>query len=303
MTGPGGPGVDPNDPTRWAALPPSSPPGYPPSAPWPGYPMPAPGGYPPGEPPRRGRGWRWAVLATVCALAVGAVAFMAFTGRDKDAETADGEPTSASSLSTAAQPPVPNSAIDTLLPDKDTVGSAVNDANLHPTETQKQMGTGDTVSADCQGVDTVNSGSVYAGSGWIDVRVQRWRSPDRPDHPELTHDVVVGVVTYPRADAAAAFFAAHSATWKGCAGRSINTRPAGDSGAPDVIWSVGEVTELEDMVTTTETAEGGAGWMCRNALAVRRNVIIRADACGMTIPDTALTTIVDAVAAKIDAAG
>ena len=294
--------ANPGDPTRWAALPPPGPAwsgAPPPPAGW-GSPPPTPPSWGPPGPPKRDRGPLWAVLAVICVIAVAAiVVVLVLTGRHTDSAAVGSAPQT-SAQETA---PVPASVIDRLLPDKETLTSAVADPELRMEVDENRMDEENIVGADCQGLASTAAGAVYAGSGWTAVHWQRWRSPAEPD-PDAVHDVLVTVVTYPRKSAADDFRAALSRIWNDCAGRSINVRPTADTGKPDDFWSAGQVSEAGDVLIVPVTQEGGNGWLCQNGLSVRNNVIIRTDVCGYpdTIPDNATVTLVDAVTEKIDAA-
>ncbi len=310
-----GPTPDPDERTRWT--PPSPParpaaPGYqvPPS--WQGAspptgppatgqwgqvpPMPPPGMFPPGA-PRGNRGLAWALLGTVCVLAVTAVVLtLIFTGDRQSSETATQTTTSVDKAA------VPASAIDGLLPAKDTLASAVDDPGLGLIEEGNRMGTATPVEADCGGMNSSSAGSVYGGSGWTAVRWQRWRSPPEPDAPTWKHEIVLSVVTYPQAKLAGDFYAKQAATWKRCANRTVNMRFTDEDDTADYFWSVGEVTDSGGVLKTTVTNEGSDGWTCQNVMVVHNNVVSRVGACGYTLPDAPDQPIIDAIAEKIDAA-
>lgn len=317
MAFPGGPAPGPDDPTQWTPLPPA--PGYPGPAPWrqpPGPPPPGwnpaqPRGYPPpagfgGDPPgppRRSRGLLWAALAAVCVLAIGAVVFVVLTRRDPGSETDSAASTSGtSSTAPAATALVPVSALGGLFPGKDTIAAAAGDPNLGVVSEEDGMAPGRIVDQDCQGIYSVGAEPVYAGSGWTASHYQRWLSPPEPNPQQLDRAVLLSVALYPQPAPADAFYAKQSAAWKGCANRTINVRdPAAQDGA-DEFWTVGEVTESDNVVRTVITSEGGNGWAAQHAMLLRDNAVVRVGVVGYTIPDGAVQALIDAITQKIDAA-
>lgn len=48
---------------------------------------------------------------------------------------------------------------------------------------------------------------------------------------------------------------------------------------PDVVWTVGAVTDDNGTLSTSQVQEGGDGWTCQRALTVRNNVAVDIVAC------------------------
>ncbi|MEB3034085.1 sensor domain-containing protein [[Mycobacterium] nativiensis] len=300
MNDPRGPIPNPYDPTQFAPMNrPMMPPGpVPPS--WP--PM------PPGPPPQRpNRGLLWALLAAVCVLAVISVVLtVMLVGRGEQDTAKSTAKTSTAATTSAAAPgkaPVPASAIERLLPSKDTMATAVDDDGLGVVRSGDSMDSATVVDAACQGVNFVAAGPVYAGSGWTAVRWQRWYSPADFDAPKLTHGLVLSVVTYPSAEAAGAMYTKQSQAWRGCVGRTANMRVTNtEENASDTFWTVGEVTDSDGLLQTTAISEGGGGWSCQNTLTVRNNVVAQANVCGDSIRAAAARDILSSITKQVDAA-
>lgn len=284
-----------------------------PMPPVPGGQFPAPlppglGGPPPG-PQRPNRRMLWALLAAACVIAVVGVALVvALPGRDKHEKARPAAKTSLSTTTSAAsapagKPPVPVSKIEGLLPAQEALAAAVADPELGVVMSGEAMDDVTVVDADCQGITSVASGPVYAGTGWTTIRWQRWYSPPDIDTHELKHGLLVSVAAFPGADNAQAFYAKQSEKWKRCAGRTLNMTVTNGTDEPSVFWTVTDVTESDGVVKTTAISEGGGGWACQDALTVRNNVVTQSDVCGDSIPPNAAQDILTSITTKVDALG
>lgn len=271
------------------------------------FPPPLPpglGGPPPGSsgPNRK----MWALLATVAVVAViGIVLTVTLSGRGHHdtAEPAAKTATSTTASPSPEKPPVPVSKLEGLLPRQEALAGAVADPELGLVMSGEAMDEVTVVDTDCQGISSVASGPVYAGSGWTSIRWQRWYSPPDIDTPELKHGLLVSVVMFPRAEHAQAFYAKQSDRWKRCAGRTMNMTVTNGDNEPRVFWTTTEVTESDELVKTTAISEGGGGWSCQDALTIRNNVIAQADVCGNSMPANAAQDILNGITSKVDAAG
>ncbi|MFL0276011.1 sensor domain-containing protein [Mycobacterium sp. SMC-19] len=282
-----------------------------PIQPFPGGQYPVPplppglGGPPPGSPgPNRRK--MWALLATVAVVAViGIVLTVTLSGRSRHdtARPAAKTETSATASASSDKSPVPVSKIEELLPRQGALAAAVADPELGVVMSGEAMDEVTVVDADCQGISSVASGPVYAGTGWTAIRWQRWYSPPDIDTHDLKHGLLVSVATFPRAENAQAFYAKQSDKWKRCAGRTLNMTVTSGDNEPRVFWTVTEVTESDELVKTTAISEGGGGWSCQDALTIRNNVVAQADVCGNSIPANAAQDILGSITPKVDAAG
>lgn len=262
-------------------------------------------GPPPGSPgPNRRK--IWTVLATVAVVAViGIVLTVTLSGRSRHdtARPAAKTETSATASASSDKSPVPAAKIAGLLPRQEDLAAAVGDPELGVVASGEAMDEVTVVDADCQGISSVASGPVYAGTGWTAIRWQRWYSPPDIDTHDLKHGLLVSVAAFPRAENAQAFYAKQSDKWKRCAGRTLNMTVTNGDNEPRVFWTVTEVTESDELVKTTAISEGGAGWSCQDALTIRNNVVAQADVCGNSIPANAAQEILGSIAPKVDAAG
>lgn len=268
---------------------------------------PAPGGHappswppgPPGPPPRGNRRLIWLLVGLVCVLSVVAVVLtMSLIGRNRD-ETPK---STTASAGPEDHSPVPVSALEGLLPDKDVVRDAVADAALGVVDKGEAMFNAIVVEPTCQGLNFIAAGPVYAGSGWTTVRWQIWNSPAELEPANLTHQLLTSVVGYPSAHAARAFFDKQGTAWRSCSERTVNMRITNMENTTDSFWTVGTVTDSDGVVSTTEISEGGGGWSCQLTMGLRNNVITQVNICGETTPATAAQQVLDSINQKIDAA-
>lgn len=281
------------------------PPFAPPNRPIPPFPPPWPPG-PPGPPPRGNRRLAWGLLATVCVIAVIAVVLTVVLpgrGRHDTAKPAAKTGTSTTAPASSDKAPVPVAKIEGLLPAQEALAAAVADPELGVVMSGEAMDEVTVVDADCQGITSVASGPVYAGTGWTAIRWQRWYSPPDIDTHDLKHGLLVSVAAFPRAENAQAFYTKQSDRWKRCAGRTLDMTVTNVDNEPRVFWTITEVTESDGVVKTTAISEGGGGWSCQDALTVRNNVVAQADVCGNSIPANAAQEIVNGITPKVDAAG
>ncbi len=103
------------------------------------------------------------------------------------------------------------------------------------------------------------------------------RSSREPGDPS-THLSIRLWCCFPSRDAAA-FFTASAQRWPACSNRQYTlTQP----GQPDLVWTVGPVTNTNGTLSATQTTQGGNGWACERALTVPNNVAIDIAACSYT---------------------
>ncbi|WP_165797914.1 sensor domain-containing protein [Mycolicibacter virginiensis] len=246
------------------------------------------------------------MLATVAVIAViGVVLTVTLSGRDRHdtAKPAAKTGTSVTGSASSDKSPVPAAKIAGLLPRQEDLAAAVGDPELGVVASGEAMDEVTVVDADCQGISSVASGPVYAGTGWTAIRWQRWYSPPDIDTHDLKHGLLVSVAAFPRAENAQAFYAKQSDKWKRCAGRTLNMTVTNGDNEPRVFWTVTEVTESDELVKTTAISEGGGGWACQDALTIRNNIVAQADVCGNSIPANAAQDILGSITPKVDAAG
>jgi hypothetical protein len=253
---------------------------------------------------RRSHPLLWSLLTIVCVLVVGVVVgTVILAGRDRQHESA-GNPAmpSVTQTTSPSRNSVPVSALDELLPGKDTLVSVVGDGGLGRGNGGNRIVGDVMVTADCQGIGSVAALPVYAGSGWTAVNWQNWHSPAEPDPEVLTHEVILSVVSYPHSEAANRFYDKASAAWKKCAGRVVNQRYTDQDSTEDSFWTVGEVNDADNVLETSTVNEGGGGWVCQNALTVDNNIIAQAIVCADTPSAAQVHAILDAIRKNIDAA-
>jgi serine/threonine kinase PknH len=150
---------------------------------------------------------------------------------------------------------------------------------------------------DCLAVAAPPQEKVYAGSGWSAVRHQLLHEPGAKPGDDHTHTLIQDVVSFASANTAAAFFDTSTHRWRTCANQQYTrTEP----GTPNVVWTVGPVSNTNGTLSATKTEEGGNGngWTCQRALTVANNVAIDISACGYNLSESAVN-IAHQIAAKV----
>jgi serine/threonine kinase PknH len=138
--------------------------------------------------------------------------------------------------------------------------------------------------------------SAYARSGWTAFGEQVLAERDAPSH--FTHWVDQGVVLFPSAKAAQAFFNASAQQWPACSNRQCTFA---EPGKANNVWAVGPVSNANGTLSYLNTKEGNTdGWACQRALTVANNVVIDIDVCSTNSyqPDSAVN-IAHQIAAKV----
>jgi hypothetical protein len=157
----------------------------------------------------------------------------------------------------------------------------------------------------CLPLDSPLIAPVYAGSGWTAFREQALQDPGDTSGSELTHLVDQGVVLFSSAHDAGAFFTASAQRWPACANRQYHDAVAGK---PDVVLTVGPVSNTNGTLSASSTAGGGNSSLtwnwnsCQRALTVANNVVIDVLACSGNRSDSqsdAAVNIAHEIAAKV----
>ena len=135
---------------------------------------------------------------------------------------------------------------------------------------------------------------AYAGSGW-----SAFRNQVLEERTGWTHHVSEGVVLFPSAREAEAFFAASAQRWSACANRQFTHTEASK---PEELWTVGPVSNTNGTLSATKIQVRPkpvmAGWGCQRALTVANNVVIDVSACSGPTSDAAVN-IAHQIAAKV----
>ena len=101
---------------------------------------------------------------------------------------------------------------------------------------------------------------------------------------------------FPSARDASAFYDTSTQSWPACSNRrfsDINSRK------PGTVWTVAASTNENGILTTSKVQEGGDGWTCQRALAVRNNVAIDIVACAYSQSGSPAFDIAQQIAAKV----
>jgi hypothetical protein len=194
---------------------------------------------------------------------------------------------------TPPSPPTVDSAgLDSiLLPDSD-IHSIVGRSDLSATGVINHMD--DTARAmsnpECVGIRGTAIASVYAGSGYTDVRDQAFTRDD----PSIF--IAQTAVLFPSADLAAKFLNTSAEKASHCVGETVSVST--ENG--DVSWTVGELTRNDSQVVQGATQEGAGGYACQHVIRAVSNVIIETAACHDNVTDEA-TRIAEKMAANVPA--
>jgi serine/threonine kinase PknH len=212
--------------------------------------------------------------------------------------------------STLSQPPSPTvapiaeAALDGLLLSPDqintTMGSTemtVTGLNHAPTVMDDDIA--NVADAACRPLNGNLLASAYAGSGWTAFREQVLRDPG----DQWIHDADQGVVLFASARDADAFFTASAQSWPACANRQYTYTQA--AGRPDMVWSVGPVSNTNGTLSYGDTLQALNNWnseFCQRVVTVANNVVIDIETCSHNQSDSqsdAAVTIAHQIAAKI----
>lgn len=267
---------------------------------WPAHP-----GVPPWQPPPPRPGGRrtlWVALSASVALGAALIGtVVAVTGDDGGAAPA---PTAAADTTpdatTPPEPvdPVPVSALAGLLPTPSEAAAIAGSATMIGTpgtdgRIYESMADEPLVDAECT---SLMSGErlAYRGSGFTASR-QQFLLGEGP-----VRKVVQTVVSFSDAAGAQRHVTDTADTWRACENRTVNLSVVGTD---PVYWSVVGVKESDGTLAATKIEEGGGGWVCRNGMAARNNVVIDFAICGVDVPESVVPAFVDKVASKIEGIG
>jgi PknH-like extracellular domain len=194
---------------------------------------------------------------------------------------------------TTSRPPVAVGALDELLLSPNDVGTAMGAAGMSVKQTDSKMydDSTDIPAAACRNSSPADT-SVYAGSGWTAVRIQYLRD----DGDNYTHEAEQAVVSFPSANQASAFYNSAASRWNDCANRQYHVVRAG---RPDMIWTVGPISNSSGMLSATRVREGGNGWSCHRVLTASNNIAIDLVACGYSDPTDAAVSMARQIRAKV----
>ncbi|MDP7706930.1 sensor domain-containing protein [Mycobacterium sp. TY815] len=151
---------------------------------------------------------------------------------------------------------------------------------------------GATASDDCAETWNVAWVPMYTGSGWVAMRTQFVATPDKE------HRVWQGIVRFPFAVDATAFYSRQVAAWRTCDGRRIAMRYLDEPALADQLFDVGSAGDHDGILTQTSTEADEPTWMCEHALSARNNVIVDVQVCGERLTGQA-ESVTRAVVAKV----
>ena len=198
---------------------------------------------------------------------------------------------------TTTAPSVAEAALEGLLLSPDQINTAMGTTGMTVTDTPTAMVDDSAHVADraCLPLGSPVEALVYAGSGSSAMRAQRLKQPGP------IHLVDQGVVLFSSAHDADAFFTASAQSWPACSNRQYSVTVAG---APDQVFTVGPVSNINGTLSATKTLETGY-WLwqsCQRALTVANNVAIDVQACSQNQSDSqsdSAVNIAHQIAAKV----
>ncbi|CAJ1506909.1 sensor domain-containing protein [[Mycobacterium] burgundiense] len=269
---------------------------------WPPHP-----GVPPWQPPPRPRAQRLRWVAVSAAVVIGAATLgsVLVANRDEPAPnppaagavedpSPQADPSDGTETPDAVRP-VPVAALSGLLLNLPEAAAVVGSATMAGSvdsgeRIYEAMADEPLVDNDCI---ALYSGKLlaYRGSGFTASR-QQFLTGDAP-----RRKLVQTVVSFADPAAAQRHVSATRAKWDGCANRTVNLAVVGATAGE--YWAVQNVTEDAGILSTTTIEEAGDGWLCRNALAARNNIVLDFAICGTDVPESAVPAFVDKVAGKI----
>jgi hypothetical protein len=235
-----------------------------------------------------------AVIVVIVAATVGYF----LTGPKPQPSTSSRPFTMSQPSNTISQPPSPTiapvaeAALDGLLLSPDQINTTMRATGMTVSDTTTAMSDDNPFMPDkaCQPIDGNVMAPVYAGSWWTAFREQVLQEPGNT--PTLSADQ--GVVLFPSAHDADAFFTASTQSWPACSNRQYTLI---QPGFPDQLWTVGPVSNTTGALNATETRRD-TGWTCQRALTVAKNVAIDVRVCGYT-QSGAGVDIAHQIAAKV----
>ena len=265
---------------------------------WPGG-QPPPLLPPPPPPAAPGEHNRWRVLgiatlvvAVVVAVLTAGAIYYAINHSTKPAPTTTTAPRAAPRTATTALPgsAVTTANMDALLLTDAEINTTMGTTTMKVIATVTTLGDNNVSPPECLPLAGALQSKVYAGSGWVAAHGRALREPsDQYPH------VFDGVVLFPSAQRAAAFFTASSKSWPACA--NLGYTFIDDTGQTEQ-RTVGPVSVTNDTISATNTTEGGNGLACQHALTASNNVVIETLVCAYKLTDQAVR-IAQQVAAKV----
>jgi serine/threonine kinase PknH len=132
---------------------------------------------------------------------------------------------------------------------------------------------------DCSGTLTVGEDSVYAGSGYTAVSVQRLQEPG----DNRQHLVGQAAVRFPSAGKAGAFVRSSAEKWRACTTQTVTQANADGT---TIRWVVGNLSSTDPRIVQGHSQTDPAnGWTCQHVVRAVSNVVLDSDACGYHITD------------------
>ena len=225
------------------------------------------------------------VLAGACTLAVSCTT------------TANGKAVPADKSGPITSAPVAVSALDGLLLDPSQINSALGATTMKVWFSAKAMWDwgSNITDKNCLAIDGPAQDRVYTDTGWTAVRGQRV-DDSVDDSKKRDHYAIQAVVAYPSAHDASAFYNSSVQGWPSCSNRRFSDVTQGQ---PDVVWTVGAITNANGTLSTSQVQEGGDGWTCQRALTVRNNIAVDVVACSYNQSGSPATDIAAQIAAKV----
>jgi hypothetical protein len=239
-----------------------------------------------------------ATVAVAIAFAAG-LPIAACGGNDQGS----GPASSKTTTTTATRPPLAQPALDGLLLTPDELNSAmsVTGMSVQQNATAMQEDYDKKWPSECYFTSSSAESPAYAGSGFTAVRVQAVGAPSSGD--QAPPSATTGLVLFPSATEASAFFTASSKAWAACADRQFSV-PLEKPDDPEQRFQTKALTNANGVLSLSLTGTiSGPGinitMTCQRALTARNNVAIDISTCGKDPGDTAVT-IANQIGGKVD---
>jgi serine/threonine kinase PknH len=244
---------------------------------------------PPPLPAARGEHNRWRVVG-ITVLVVAVVVAVLAGGGIYYAITHTNKPAPSTTTTAPSGPAVTVATMDALLLNAAEINTAIGTTTMTVIAAVTTLGDQSVSPPECLPLAGALQTKVYAGSGWMAAHGQAFREPSG----QYPH-VFDGVVVFPSAQKAAAFFTASSKSWPACSNRGYSFTD--DAGQP-AQRTVGPVSITNGTISATNVTEGGDGLACQHALTASSNVVVETLFCGYNTTDQAVR-MAQQVAAKV----
>lgn len=180
---------------------------------------------------------------------------------------------------------VPQDGLEKILLSVGDVNSIMGATDMDVVESSDEMGdsTADVSDPRCVGALYNAEDSVYANSGWTDLRDEVLTEPEG----DSDHWVEQTAVKFASADRATDFFKASRKQWQECVGKTITV----DDGSDQYDWRFGGLAITGTTLSQTASQSDSGDWSCQHALSAVGDDVVEVSACKTGVQDEALSIV------------